>query len=339
MTAATRQGAPVHRMPMTRLGFGAAQLGNLNQQISDEEATNAVDAAWESGIRYFDTAPHYGLGLSERRLGAALAGRPRDSYVLSTKVGRALVPSPERVNRTDEHGFLVPATHRREWDFSRDGVLRSLEESMERLGVDRVDIVYLHDPDEHWSWASSTGMSALLELREQGVISAVGVGMNQAEMLARFVRQTDIDVVMCAGRLTLLDSSARTELLPLAQERGVAVVAAGVYNSGLLARDRPSSHGRYDYEPAALEVRMKASAIAEVAESYGLHLPALAVQYPLAFGPVASVVLGMRSPGHVRASVERMQAVVPGDVWDELDRRDLVSSVPSDVTDGLEMAQ
>lgn len=309
---------------LTRLGYGAAQLGNLYQRVSDEEATCAVDAAWDSGVRYFDTAPHYGLGLSERRLGAALARRDRKEYVLSTKVGRRLVPTPERAHLSDEHGFAVPATHAREWDFSADGVLRSLEGSLQRLGVDRVDIVHLHDPDDHWPEASTTAIQTLLDLRDQGVVSAVGVGMNQAPMLARFIRETDVDLVMCAGRLTLLDDAAREELLPAAQERGVAVVAAAVYNSGLLSRHRPPAGARYDYQEAPQALLRRAEKIAEVAERHGLTLPDLAVQYPLRFAPVASVVLGMRTAAHVATNRDRIQAHVPEAVWAELDRRKLV---------------
>ncbi|WP_147918284.1 aldo/keto reductase [Ruania zhangjianzhongii] len=318
---------------LTRLGYGAAQLGNLYQSISDEEATSAVDAAWDAGIRYFDTAPHYGLGLSERRLGAALARHPRNEYVLSTKVGRRLVATPERAHLSDEHGFAVPASYVREWDFSADGVRRSLEGSLDRLGVDRVDIVYLHDPDDHWPEASTTALDALLELRDQGVISAVGVGMNQATMLARFVRERDVDLVMCAGRLTLLDQAAHEDLLPAAAERGVAVVAAAVYNSGLLSRARPPADARYDYQRAPQDLHRRALQIADVAEQHGLTLPDLAVQYPLQFAPVASVVLGMRTPAHVRTNVDRMRAQVPEEIWTEMDRRGLV---PAPQTEEME---
>ena len=208
---------------LTTLGLGAAPAGNLYRAIADEDAHATFEAAWAAGIRYFDTAPHYGLGLSERRLGAYLRTRPRDELVVSTKVGRLLVPSPETAHRTDPDIFEVPAASRRVWDFSRDGVLRSLEASLERTGLDRVDVVYLHDPDEHWEQAAHEALPALFELRDQGVIGAVGAGMNQSAMLTRFVRETDIDVVMCAGRFTLLEQAALTDLLPAATERGVAV--------------------------------------------------------------------------------------------------------------------
>ena len=185
-TRTTRRG-----IPLTALGFGTAPLAGLFTPVSDEQAAATLDAAWEAGFRYFDTAPHYGLGLAEQRLGAALAGRPRDEVVVSTKVGRLLVPNPGGENRLDDDGFAVPAVVRRRFDFSRDGVLRSLEESLTRLGLDRVDIVYLHDPDEHWAAASTTGVDTLVELRDQGVVRAIGVGMNRTAMLTEFVRRTN----------------------------------------------------------------------------------------------------------------------------------------------------
>src|SRR5437764_9697052 len=180
-------------LSFSELCFGAAPIGNAFGAVSEEDARAAVDAAWDGGVRYFDTAPHYGLGLSERRLGRALAGRPRDAYVLSTKVGRLLEPVPGP-HRLDTEGFAVPATHRRVWDFSRDGVMRSLEASIGRLRVDRVDVVYIHDPDRHYREALEGAYPALAELRGQGVVGAIGAGMNQADMLAGFARNTDMDV-------------------------------------------------------------------------------------------------------------------------------------------------
>lgn len=221
---------PVRGLDLTEIGLGSSPLGNLHRDTTDAAARDAVARAWEGGVRYFDTAPHYGLGLAEIRLGDALRDRPRDEFVISTKVGRLLVPTPENAHRLDEDGFAVPAASRREWDFSRDGILRSVDASLERLGLDGVNIIYLHDPDDHWDAASTSGIDALIELRDQGMTRAIGAGMNQSAMLAEFVRRCDVDVVMLAGRFTVLDQSALDDLLPLALGRGVAVVAAGVYN-------------------------------------------------------------------------------------------------------------
>lgn len=301
------------------VGLGGSAFGNLYTVTSDADASDALDAAWESGIRYYDTAPHYGLGLSEARMGAGLARHPRPEWVLSTKVGRLLEPTPERAGELDDDGFAVPATHRRVWDFSRDGILRSLEESLTRLGTDRIDIVYLHDPDDHWEQASTEGIGTLIELRDQGVLGAVGAGMNQSAMLAEFVRRSDIDVVMLAGRYTLLDRSAEEDLLPLAVERDVAVVAAGVYNSGLLSRPEVADSARFDYQQAPPELLERARAIADLCRAHGVTLPDAAVQFPLRHPAVASVVLGARNRAQVEQGVARSRVEVPDALWDELE--------------------
>ncbi|MDG4758480.1 MULTISPECIES: aldo/keto reductase [unclassified Micromonospora] len=303
---------------LTALGFGASQGGNLYRVTSDEDFAAAVDAAWDGGIRYFDTAPHYGLGLSERRLGAALRSRPRDEYVVSTKVGRLLVPSPETAHLRDPDGFDVPAEHRRVWDFSRDGVRRSLEASLRRTGLDRIDVVYLHDPDEHWEQAAYEAVPALVELREQGVIGAIGAGMNQSAMLARFVAETDVDVVMCAGRFTLLEQGALTDLLPAAQARRVGVVIAGVYNSGLLARDMPPSDAVYDYQQAPAEVIEHARRAAQVCRAYGVTLPEAALAFVRRHPAVVSTVVGMRDAAQVTETLRRTDADVPDQLWTAL---------------------
>ncbi|MFD8530271.1 aldo/keto reductase [Streptosporangium canum] len=310
-------------LSVSEYGFGAAPIGNLFTAVGDDEAGAAVDAAYDAGFRLFDTAPHYGLGLSERRLGAALAGRPRDSYTLSTKVGRLLVPAPTGVPAgRDDQGFDVPADLRRVWDFSRDGVRRSLEESLERLGLDAVDIVLIHDPDDHWEQAVSEAYPALAELRDQGVVKAVGVGMNQSEMLVRFVRETGVDLVMPAGRHTLLDQSGEEELLPLCQERGVSVVAAGVFNSGLLATHDPS--GTYDYAPAPAPLLARARRIAAVCESHGVTLPQAALAFPLRHPAVVSVVVGARSAAEIARNAALVARPVPEDLWAELAAEDLI---------------
>jgi D-threo-aldose 1-dehydrogenase len=300
---------------LTTLGLGAAPAGNLYQAITDEDAHATFEAAWAAGIRYFDTAPHYGLGLSERRLGAFLRTRPRDELVVSTKVGRLLVPSPETAHRKDPDIFEVPAATRRVWDFSRDGVLRSLEASLERTGLDRVDVVYLHDPDEHWEQAAHEALPALVELRDQGVVGAVGAGMNQSAMLTRFVRETDVDVVMCAGRFTLLEQGALTDLLPAAAERGVAVVAAAPYNSGILAHDVPPSGATYDYAPAAEELLDRARRIAAVCAEHGVTLPQAALAYVRTHPAVVSTVVGLATAEQARQAGERAAVRVPAELW------------------------
>lgn len=278
-----------------------------------------MEAAWLGGVRYFDTAPHYGLGLAEERLGAALRGYPRDEYVVSTKVGRALVPTPANVGALDDDGFVVPAAFRREWDFSRDGILRSVEQSFVRLGMDRVDVLYLHDPDNHWDEASTTGIDTLVELRDQGVVTAIGAGMNQSAMLAEFVRRTDVDLVMLAGRYTLLDQSALDDLLPLAHERGVGVVAAGVYNSGLLSRAVVSDDAHFEYRSAPPEVIDRARAIADICAAHGVTLPDAAVQFPLRHPAVVSAVLGARDGGQMTEGLERAAVTVPDALWTDLE--------------------
>ncbi len=309
--------APV---PVTELGLGTAPLGNLFTTVSDDEAAACVDAAWDSGIRYFDTAPHYGLGLSERRTGAALRQRPRDSYTLSTKVGRLLEPVAEPVGDDlgDDlaNGFAVPATHRRVWDFSADGVRRSIEASLTRLGLDRIDVVYLHDPDDHGPQALAEAYPALERLRAEGVVGAIGAGMNQSALLTRFVRETDVDVVLLAGRYTLLDQDGLTELLPEAQRRGVGVVIGGAFNSGLLADPRPGATFDYTAAPDALlerALRMKA-----VCEGHGVPLRAAALRFPLDHPAVRSVLVGARSAAEITDAAAMTALPVPAGLWDDL---------------------
>jgi D-threo-aldose 1-dehydrogenase len=301
---------------LTPLSFCGASIGNLYRPTSDDDARAAIDAAWRCGVRYFDTAPHYGLGLSERRLGAALRARPRDEYVVSTKVGRLLVPDGGEA--FDTEGFAVRSRLRRRWDFSRDGVLRSLEGSLERLGLDRVDVLFLHDPDDHWEQAVGEAYPALAELRDHGVVRAIGAGMNQSPMLADFVRATDMDLLMLAGRYTLLEQGALDDLLPLCVERGVDVVAVGVFNSGLLARPRPEAGARYDYAEASRELVERARRIAAVCERHGVTLPAAALQFPFAHPAVVSVGVGCRTAAQVERNAGLFEAPIPGSLWSEL---------------------
>ncbi|NUR26758.1 MAG: aldo/keto reductase [Catenulispora sp.] len=304
-------------LALTGLGFGGSVIGNLHRPVSDEEARAAVVEAWDAGIRYFDTAPHYGLGLSERRLGAVLRHYPRDEYVLSSKVGRLLVPN-EAPRGQDTDGFAVPDTLRRQWDFSRDGVLRSIEATLERTGTDRIDIVYVHDPDDHWREAAEQAMPALAQLRAEGVVGAIGAGMNQSAMLARFLRETPADVVMLAGRFTLLDQGASEDVLPAALEQRKSVVAVGVFNSGLLSGERPAAGMKYDYRSAPEHLVARAQAIAAVCERHGTTLPAAAIAFPFTHPAVVNVTLGMRTPLQVARNVELYGTDVPEALWADL---------------------
>ncbi|MEV0170474.1 aldo/keto reductase [Streptomyces sp. NPDC050803] len=308
---------------MTGLGFGAAGIGNLYTEVSEEQAYDAVTAAWQRGIRCFDTAPHYGLGLSERRLGAALREHPRAQYTLSTKVGRRLEPSDDGGDDL-AHGFAVPATHRRVRDFTADGIRRTLEASLERLGLDRVDTVYLHDPDDHAEQAFRQGYPALEKLRSEGVVGAIGVGMNQAGMLTRFVRETDVDVVLCAGRYTLLDQSALTELLPAALSRGTSVVIGGAFNSGLLADPKPGA--TYNYTQAPPELLDRALRLKAIADRHGISLRAAALAFCAAHPAVTNVMVGARSAAEVHDCADQFATPVPAAFWQELRETGLLAA-------------
>lgn len=311
---------------VTALAFGAAGIGNLFTPVTDEQAEQAVTAAWESGVRYFDTAPHYGLGLSERRLGEALWAFPREQYTISTKVGRLLEPAPSGGGDDLANGFAVPSTHHRVWDFSAQGVRRSIEDSLNRLGLDRIDIAYLHDPDDHAEQALTEAYPELERLRAEGVLGAIGVGMNQAELPARFIRETDLDVVLLAGRYSLLDQRGLAELLPLAHRRGVGVVIGGVFNSGLLADPRPGA--TFDYTAAPADLLARATDLKAVCERHGVPLRAAALRFPFGHPAVTSVLVGTRSAGEVRDAAAMLQHPVPAALWAEFKERGLL---PADV--------
>ncbi len=303
------------QLQVTEVSLGAASIGNLFTEVDEEAARATVDAAWDGGIRAFDTAPHYGLGLSERRLGTALRHRPRPEYVISTKVGRLLQPVPPPHLR-DPEGFAVPATHARVFDFSADGVRRSLEASLGRLGLDRIDIALIHDPDDHGEQALREAYPALERLRAEGVVQAIGVGMNEAGMLARFVADTDIDVVLIAGRLTLLDQSAAGTLLPLALDRGVAVLAGGVFNSGLLAA--PAAGAYFDYQAAPAALVRRACELEAACSRHGVPLRAAAARFPLRHPAVASVLIGARSAAEISDAIALRDLDIPAALWDDL---------------------
>ncbi|WP_433160828.1 aldo/keto reductase [Kribbella sp. CA-247076] len=299
-----------------RVGLGGAPIGNLLGEVSDAEAVATVNAAWDEGWRYFDTAPHYGLGLAEERLGRGLDGKPRDEYVLSSKVGRIIytadTPSP------DDEGFDLSTTRRRRWDFSRDGVLRSIEDSLRRIGTDRLDVVFVHDPDDHYEEAVATAFPTLIELRDQGAIGAIGSGMNQSEMLTRFVREVDIDVIMLAGRYTLIDPDGLDDVLPACLENDVQVVAVGIFNSGLLSQPRPAPGATFNYAPADQALVDKANKLADVCEAHGVTLPAAALAFPLAHPAVAGIAVGCRTPAEVHTNATLTRTAVPPALWTDL---------------------
>jgi len=305
---------------VTELGFGGAPIGNLYSVVDDETAFDTIAAAWAGGVRYFDTAPHYGLGLSERRLGAALTGRPRDEYAVSTKVGRLLFSNPVPTGSDlSGGGFDVFDDLMRVRDYSRDGVLRSLESSMQRLALDRIDVVFVHDPEDYLDEAIGAAIPALAELREQGVVRAIGAGMNLVQPLRRIVAETDIDVVMIAGRWTVLDRSA-AELLVDCQMRDVSVVAAAPFNSGLLSNDRPADGARFDYVSASPAMVSQARELAAACHDSNVSLPQAALQFPLLHPAVTCVVAGMRTRDEAARDCAWMIEQVPESLWSDLVR-------------------
>jgi len=288
-----------------------APIGGLYSAVGDDAAHATIEAAWAAGVRFFDTAPFYGHGLSERRTGHVLSSYPRSAFTLSTKVGRRLRPLPAGTSDADVWG--EPVHEDVYWDFSGSGAVRSLEGSLDRLGLDRVDVLHIHDPDDHYAEAVAGALPALVTLRSEGRIGAVSAGMNQAPMLADFVRTGSLDCVLLAGRYTLLDQSGLDELLPLCSARGVSVIAAGVFNSGILA-----GGSTFDYAPAPPAIVARVDAVRAVCDRHGVPLRAAAAQFPLRHPAVASVLLGLRSPAEVQDAVEMLAYDIPEDLWAEL---------------------
>lgn len=284
---------------VTSIGFGGAPIAYEAPPTSDEQAYATVSAALDGGIRLFDTAPLYGAGSSERRLGSALRRTPTDGVVVASKVGRLVRPD----------GSVV-------FDMSRDGALRSLEATLERTGLDHIDIVHIHDPDEHYRAALDEVFPVLAELRSAGTIGAIGAGMNQWQMLADFARNADFDCFLLAGRYTLLEQGG-LPLLELCRERNIAVFLGGVFNSGILATG-PDHDPRYNYAAAPPEIVERARRIEAVCLSFDVPLPRAAIHFPLAHPAVASLLLGARTPGEVRSNLAALAEPVPGELWQAL---------------------
>jgi len=321
VTESEGPGAGLARVPLghsglrvTRLIFGGAPIGGLFAPVSEVQAHATLAGAWAAGIRTFDTAPHYGVGLSEQRLGGFLRGIPRADYVLSTKVGRVLVPATGEVEGAE--AFYGTPRLSRVFDYSRDGVLASLEASLARLGTDRIDIVLIHDPDNHARQALDEALPTLAHLRATGVIGAVGVGMNQAPMLEWFVARADLDCVLMAGRYTLLDTRAARTLLPECRKRGVAVLAGGVFNSGILAGPGPGA--TYNYAPAPAAMVDRAKRMRDVCERHGVPLAAVALQFTLAHPAVTAALVGARSAAEISQDAGYLRTPVPDAVYQEL---------------------
>jgi D-threo-aldose 1-dehydrogenase len=299
---------------VSRLSLGTAALGGLYTTVSDADCTDTVLTAIDNGVNFIDTAPHYGKGTSEIRLAKALAGRDRSSLVISTKVGRLLVPST-----TDIDDFFMDAdnTVERKFDFTASGVRQSLESSLERLGVDCVEILFIHDPDAHADDAILHAYPELERMRSEGIIKAIGVGMNQCEIPVRIMKETDIDMVLIAGRYSLLDQKAMVELLPTALARNVDVIVAGVFNSGILAN--PVKGATFDYMPASDELLAKAVRIREVLDGHQVSLTSAALQFPLRHPAVKSVLVGCRSAAEVESNIEEFDKTIENRAWDDLE--------------------
>ena len=309
-----------------RLGYGAANVGNLYRALTDDAAWQILQAAWENGVRYFDTAPHYGLGLSERRLGAFLATKPRDQFIVSTKVGRLLRPSSAGTAGLDlANDFVVPADTERVWDFSAAGIARSVDESLERTGLDRFDVLFLHDPERHNLLEGlDRAIPALVDLRERGLVTAIGVGSMDTAALLASVNTGALDLLMVAGRYTLADQPARLEVVPACRIHSVGIVNAAVFNSGLLATDHPAADARYDYGDVPPKLLERVRMIAAVCRDFGVSLPTAALHYALRDDTVRTVVLGGSSPQQLRQNAERLDESIPDELWQALIEQNLI---------------
>lgn len=312
---------------VTRLGFGGAPLGGLFTDVPSDEAIQSVIKAFTMGVRFFDTAPHYGLGKSERFIAKALDGVPRDDFVLSTKVGRVLDPSknPPAIPEFENVPNLKEV-----WDYSRDGVLRSIEESMCRLNLDRIDIALIHDLDvaaaedpDHWRRAVEEAYPTLDDLRAQGVLKAIGAGLNDSYPCVKLSTEGDFDCFLPAGRYTLLDQSALDELLPLCERKGISVIIGGPYNSGILASDL-SPGAKYFYQDAPPEVLRSAERIKSICDRNGVPLKAAALQFCLGHPSVVSVIPGARSTTEVEENMEMAGFEIPSCLWEELRSEGLI---------------
>ncbi|WP_332681917.1 aldo/keto reductase [Bosea sp. (in: a-proteobacteria)] len=334
MTASTLPSRPLGRsgLSLTALGFGGAPLGDLYGQLDEAAAVATVEAALADGVNLIDTSPLYGHGLSEHRIGAALRRAGRKDVVLSTKVGRVAEPF---AGRGDGSGYRGGLPHGMRFDYSRDGAMRSLEQSALRLGVDRFDIVLIHDVDvwthgqgaieQRFAEAMDGAYRALESLRAAGAVKAIGVGVNEAEMCERFARAGDFDAMLLAGRYSLLEQPALASFMPLALEKGIGLMLGGVFNSGILATG-PVAGARYNYRPAPPDILARVAAIEAVCARHGVPLRRAALQFPLGHPAVASLVMGAVSAGEVEDQIAELSAPIPAALWTELKAQGLLGA-------------
>jgi D-threo-aldose 1-dehydrogenase len=302
-----------------RVGLGTAALGNFQQAVNDADAVAVIDRALTRGMRYIDTAPLYGHGLAEQRVGRAIQDVARHELIVSTKVGRLLREGAPRDESQYHDGIPfykdVP-TAGPIWDFSYDGIRRSVEESLQRTGIKRFDVLHMHDPDSHLAQASTTGYRALADLRAEGNVTAIGAGMNQSAPLAELVAACDLDVVLLAGRYSLLDQTALADLLPLCQQRVISVVIGGVFNSGILIDPAPGAH--FNYLPADDKTLARAQAIQQICHRYDTPLAAAALQFPLAHPRVSTVLVGPRAMKELDHDLALLDVDIPHQLWVDL---------------------
>lgn len=318
------------------LGLGCAPLGNLYRQISDGEARAVLDAAWDAGLRYYDTAPFYGFGLSERRVGDALRARPRHEFLLSSKVGRLLDPIARANGSEMRMGFASPMPFTPRFDYSYDGVMRSYEASLHRLGLSRIDILLVHDigrmthgadNDRHFRDLAEGGYRALDELRAAGDISAVGLGVNEWEVCDAAMQIGRFDCFLLAGRYTLLEQDPLDRFFPKCSEHGASIILGGAYNSGILATGtRGGGEMHYNYAPAPPAIIARTQRIEAIADRHGVTLAAAALQFPLAHPVVASVIAGVGSAGRVAETIALFQEAIPAAFWEDMKAHELVAA-------------
>ena len=336
------------RLRASPLGFGGAPLGNLFRAVSDDAAAALVAHAYDAGVRYFDTAPHYGHGRSERRIGDALRGRPRDDYLVSTKVGRLLEPRADAPR--EQHGYVDTLPFVQRYDYGAKGVRRSLEDSLQRLGLARVDLVYVHDIDrethgdahaQRLADALEGGLPALATLKAEGRIGAYGLGVNDVAICLHVLGLADLDVILLAGRYTLADQSALPELLPECERRGVAIVLGGPFNSGILATGTRPADGSlpyFNYAPASPKIVERVAAIEQACAAFGVPLAAAALQFPAAHPVVATVIPGARSVAEFDANLRLARHSIPREFWSALRERELIdprAPLPGDPSPAL----